>query len=387
MPGPFDSILRDARRPTAPAKPPRRHEPCWCGSKLKYKKCHMGRDEQAGADFFSFNKRADKASKRGLCLFPTGSGECAKPAISSHTVQRRGGLEAIAENGHVLTTMLGFANLHKASGKPQPRKIGTTEASTFPGFCSLHDTNAFSIIEKKEADTSLQAGFLFYYRALCMELVRKQQALRTVEGLATMDVGMPIRRQYDVQNMVSASTLGLRLGIIELQKHKAEADVMLLNSDWEQISACFVKFDSILPIVTAFAIQHEHDWQGNRLQTLGNASKILEAVSVTVTSYEGKTWAVFAWDRSAQTAAKFVDSFLLIDEAEMAERLVSACFDLAENNYIDPRWWANISQASRTGLSKQILSGIEELHSPAGMQKKAELLSPINVVEVVRRGC
>ncbi|MCG9633118.1 SEC-C metal-binding domain-containing protein [Vibrio sp. Isolate30] len=27
-----------------------RNEPCWCGSKKKYKRCHLGRDKQAPVD-------------------------------------------------------------------------------------------------------------------------------------------------------------------------------------------------------------------------------------------------------------------------------------------------------------------------------------------------
>jgi HEAT repeat protein len=33
-------------RPTPRAAPPARDEPCWCGSGLKYKRCHLGRDSR-----------------------------------------------------------------------------------------------------------------------------------------------------------------------------------------------------------------------------------------------------------------------------------------------------------------------------------------------------
>lgn len=384
MPGPFDAILRDARRPVAPAKLPGRNQPCWCGSKQKYKKCRLDRDTQPQADIFGFTKRADKARKRGSCLYPVFDGPCGKPAISSHTVQKRGGLAAIAENGHVLTTMVGFIDLVKTGARPTPQRVGIKEASTFPGFCASHDSGTFSLIEQEDAAVSFQSAFLFYYRALCLELVRKRHALQTTEKLLGMDAGLPIDRQVHMQSIVSSATTGLRLGISELEKYKLEADANLLQQRWEAIRYCFVQFDSVLPIVTAFAIQQEYDWQGSRLQYLGNLTHILDVVSISITSYNGASWAIFAWPEASGTADRFVSSFLSIDPSQMAERLVAACFDLAENNYIDPRWWRGISQASRDALSGQIMSGVEDLHSAEGMQKRAELLRPVAVANIIQ---
>lgn len=383
MSGPFDSILNDARQPQARAKPPGRNQPCWCGSKLKYKRCHLDRDSQPGADFFGFNKRADKSRRRGPCLYPTAAGLCGKPAIGSHTIQKRGGLLAIAENGHVLTTMLGFNNLVKTEGKPKPQRIGIGEASTFPGFCSDHDGKVFALIEQKDVSPSREAAFLFYYRSLCMELVRKQQALQTIENLATMDAGMSVARQFHVQSMLSASATGIRMGISELQFYKKKADDDLLAGRLDAIEYTFVKFGAVLPIVTAFAIQQEHDWNGERMQHLGDVSKISEMVSVTVTNYEGFSWAVFVWPKNTNVGHQFARSFTSITRPDMAARLVSACFDLAENNYIDPRWWRAISEAGRADLSSQILSGIEDMHKSSGMMRKAELLHAVEAIEVV----
>lgn len=108
-------------------------------------------------------------------------------------------MAAIAENGHVLTTMLNLNNLVKAGSAPSPQRVGLKEASTFPGFCAEHDSAAFNLIEKDEIVPSPEVGFLFYYRALCMELVRKRQALETVEALAGMNAGLPMQRQLHVQ--------------------------------------------------------------------------------------------------------------------------------------------------------------------------------------------
>lgn len=46
-----DAFLLDNRSPVADAAParrrPGRNDPCWCGSGLKYKRCHLRSDQQA----------------------------------------------------------------------------------------------------------------------------------------------------------------------------------------------------------------------------------------------------------------------------------------------------------------------------------------------------
>ncbi|RKU01295.1 hypothetical protein C7H84_21860 [Burkholderia sp. Nafp2/4-1b] len=61
-------------------------------------------------------------------------------AIRSHTVQRRGGLRLISEDGHAYSAKKGFVQIGKIDGKVGLEKIGVADASTFPGFCNHHDS-------------------------------------------------------------------------------------------------------------------------------------------------------------------------------------------------------------------------------------------------------
>src|SRR4051812_4436840 len=84
----------------SPSKVPGPNERCWCGSGKKFKKCHRNRESEALTNVFADSAKMRSAGKQGKCLHPdAGGGHCSSKAIASHTVQRAGGLSAIAEDG------------------------------------------------------------------------------------------------------------------------------------------------------------------------------------------------------------------------------------------------------------------------------------------------
>ena len=125
------------------------NEPCWCGSGKKWKKCHRDRERQEPIPIGKLIAEQRAEMLRGYCLHPQASANnCSGKIIRAHTVQRKGGLIAIAEDGHVISPKHGMEDIFRNDGKLVPRALGVREASTFAGFCSTHDDQLFSPIEK-----------------------------------------------------------------------------------------------------------------------------------------------------------------------------------------------------------------------------------------------
>lgn len=58
----------------------------------------------------------------------------------AHTLQRSGGLAAVADStNHVIGVLPTMAEMVRSEGQPSPRRLGVRHASTFPGFCNAHD--------------------------------------------------------------------------------------------------------------------------------------------------------------------------------------------------------------------------------------------------------
>ena len=96
-----------------------RNDPCWCGSGLKYKKCHLRRAKETPINIQelldAFN---DAFFGSEYCLHPNASLQvCDGGIIKAHTIQRNGGLNRIAKDYHVYT--VNFDLLMRAQGSKE----------------------------------------------------------------------------------------------------------------------------------------------------------------------------------------------------------------------------------------------------------------------------
>ena len=166
--------LRDRSAPRTMAV----NAPCWCGSGRKWKRCHRDRDLQPPVNVWEHVARMRERFLKGHCCHPiAGVNTCGGPPVQAHSVQRNGGLGAIAEDGHVLSIKAAYQDLRKNGGKLIPRKMGVRTASTFFGFCSRHDAEMFRPVEYGTVGITNENCFLLSFRALAYEVIMKHCAL------------------------------------------------------------------------------------------------------------------------------------------------------------------------------------------------------------------
>jgi hypothetical protein len=189
-----------------------RNQPCPCGSGLKYKKCCYGKpsvnkegnmsqadkeliatimdtvmDEYLADHKVVFRSNSDRAlahfsllkaqrkdfERSRICMFP----DCTRRSIKrSHTISR-GALSLIAEDGHVFSP-----EFNQVSGHLGLAKIGLNQASTFPGFCELHELEFQrfeSIVQMRENNDYV----LQLFRTICREIAIKEHHLRHLKTI------------------------------------------------------------------------------------------------------------------------------------------------------------------------------------------------------------
>src|SRR4051812_24090261 len=104
--------------------------PCWCGSGAKWKKCHRDRQLQLPLNVFEVETDLRKRGQKGYCSHSFEGGGCGSGIIKSHTIQRRGGLAAIAEGkSRVLSVKPSLKAMIDRHGNPSPKEIGIGDAS------------------------------------------------------------------------------------------------------------------------------------------------------------------------------------------------------------------------------------------------------------------
>src|SRR5260370_4615990 len=150
--------------PLTPQQTMGRNDPCWCRSGRKWKHGHLGRDKQQPRNINDLLNTIGEEQARGYCVHPdAGTGTCSAGPTDAHTIQKEGGLRAIAENGHVISSKKGAFSIARNDGRIIPQRDGIGNASTFPGFCNRHDA-MFSPAEQKIVPLSREVAFLLSYR-------------------------------------------------------------------------------------------------------------------------------------------------------------------------------------------------------------------------------
>lgn len=300
-----------------------------------------------------------KIRQSGSCSYPTQAGnECSGKITDAHTVQRRGGLRSIAEDGHVLTVLPSLTDLIKHEGLPPLKSIGVARASVFPGFCNRHDTQLFQAIEQRNLALNASAAFRFSYRAVAFERFRKLASLEFSEVMRQFDAGKSFEAQADIQQSIHYIRAGTLRGIHDLELWKAQYDDRILAGQLEDVHFWFVRFDRLLPLVGCAAFYPEVDFNGVQLQRLVQMGSQLEHVALNITSYDNETVGCVGWIGSPSgPSAQFVNSMSAVPKHRIADAFVRVAFEHSENIYLRPSWWDGLSPSKQAALRSHMRSG------------------------------
>lgn len=352
------------------------YAPCWCQSGRKWKFCHKTRQSEDSITFGEIQARAAAARQVWVrdchtCLHPLASPEaCSHGVIDSHTVQRRGGLAAVAENGHVLSPKRGAFDIERNNGEIVPTRIGLRDASTFPGFCNRHDTEMFRPVEQAGANIDHRNAFLLSFRAMGYEYVMKQFSLVNYPVFRDyIDRGTDFRRQVMAQSLLNGLAQGARLAIEDLDRARTRYGDGFTSGNMSSFRTYSITFDTILPFVAAGAFNPEFDFNGTTLQELGTSAEV-EQVALNVTVLAGTTVAVFGWwGEQDGPVSRFVDSFANLPENEKATAVATCAFEHLENVYLRESWWNSLSVEEKRMCDERIRGGMVR-RSPDALQER-----------------
>ena len=298
---------------------------------------------------------------------------CSQTVIRAHTVQRRGGLSAIAENGHVMSPKRGLQDIIKNDGEIVPRLQGVNDASTFTGFCHSHDDQLFAPIEKAPLVLCKESACLLSFRAICYEKHMKTGALRAIEIQRDGDKGDSFEVQCEKQNYLHLMREGLRRGLGDFEGWKRNYDTSLLTGNYDNFSFFGVTFSEALPIVACGAFHPQFDFTGRSLQIITRGNHEFDHLSFNVTVVNSKSVAVFGWTGSPQgPAEQFIDSFRALPKKTMANAIFHIACEYLENIYLRPSWWDLRADTAKEHLIKRFSSGLP------GQERKRDCLSRLD---------
>lgn len=335
-----------------------RNQLCWCGSGIKFKKCHLNIESQPPVESYAVTKalKSFKAEKR--CSVPQDLiCECSGKIINAHSVSKSSSLKAIAEDGHVLALSVRSKN----KGRPtiEIERLGINNASTFTGFCTVHDKRLFSPIEDAPFDATPLHCFLVTYRAVSRELFSKAYASKVFGLMKTLDRGRGLYQQLAIQ--AASSSLGENNDLTtgDLNYIKQKLDGMLTSGDYQNLGYAIFTLESPPPIMGSAIVGPTFDFDGLEAQRVSSIpSEMPDYMAINAFSSEGRGYVVFSWlAEHSETCVKLVRQF--IDKKLSADSLAVFILMLIENFYISPKWWSELDTKVQDLIKRLYSQGVE----------------------------
>lgn len=325
-----------------------RNSLCWCGSGLKYKKCHLGREKEKRPSIHEMDREFKRQRNHGVCLHPEASpSTCSTKIAKAHTVQRTV-LKKIAPNGHVYGIPLDFGAVVRASGIPVPTLMGIGKASTFTGFCVEHDSELFSPIETQEIRACEQHAYLLAFRSLCYELFAKQGGLLLGDHHRTLDRGLPIQLQITMQEELADIETGLKTALRDIQQLKAQFDEMFRLDSFSDIEYYVIWFEHPPDIMCSGNTYPKWDFTARQIQDISNLDVSCDQISLSLVASGNKGCAFFSWHKNcANTCRAFICSLINLPIEEIPHAIVRFVFSTFENRFMNPDWWEHLPEKTQ----------------------------------------
>lgn len=327
------------------------YEPCWCGSGIKYKKCHRLREEQKPFSLGKIQNLQKKVfwRKRG-CMHPlAGQGDCRGKIIDSHTIQRKGPLERIVdETSHVM-----HFKPDSESGGLIADKTGWKKASIFPGYCSYHDSRLFEPIEKEKFTGEHWQNILHAFRNVCNELYRKKALIESFEFQKTcVDRGFDIDRQINFQISCNKSIENNKKSVEEMERLRDKFEDAIIQNKPEVFESKCYFFEGDLEVVSSSVFQCEFDFRGNKLVNLWDLTQDAQLLSHTIVNTDTGGAIVFVWAKDEKDPKSVVESFDNISDEDKGDIFVQYCFVNCENTFFSEVWWNKLKTNQKDLVTK-----------------------------------
>lgn len=300
------------------------------------------------ADHFA---KIDIATRKLTLCFASVFDECTKKSINSHTISQTN-LRLIAESGHLLSFKM--PDIRKAvhsnvsfSSEIELKKIGLKATSSFPGFCSMHDTNLFKMIDSPELKITCQICQLLVIRTFVHEAYKKLCSQYKLDSFQHTTTSTDAHRVQTVE--------GLQLGYTDLMVQAKE-----LYEKMKQGSCMFkylnIKFSQLLPFCFIAPINFEIK------PTFGgkdpSAHVLYDSCLIGLIPTSAGSNFVLAFPKSQGKNIKLFLKRLGTTQSELPSKILQLALESCENLFFKPSWVEGLTKEQRDLLCKTFLNDL-----------------------------
>lgn len=333
---------------------------CPCGSGKKYKKCCMGKQDDADfsnpLSFLENYKMVRKESKIKQCLHPNKQ-ECSEKIIGAHSIQNNKILKKISSDGKV------YMPCPKADNPFAPMtSYGRKEATVFTGFCGFHDKTLFQPIEDRNFEKTEKQIFLYTYRCFAIEYHKKQEVKKMEQII--------FQKKPSLVNMPKEDNpfKGQEQAIEDFHEDKKIFDKALMDKEYGVLSSVIWEFEQDVKFACTGFEALQYDLDNNKIQNLLDFSKPAQHVFVCVFPENEKTYCIISWlKKNDSLFSKFKEQLDNLTIEKRKNYINNLLPMISENLVVNPEAWEKLSKSQKDEFGSYVW-GIETIAQSMGIE-------------------
>jgi hypothetical protein len=348
----------------------KRNDACWCGSGLKYKKCHLRREDQAPENPFAIRKNFFDLQKQEFCFCESDAANCSDVYAASHSISKSGCLKLIAERSHVAAVEGDF---HFVRGREalyeslRVAEISTNKASTFRGFCSFHDAKLFAQLDRLDFRDPATFFWQLFYRAAAYEKYSKIIAVDFSDQVRLLDKGADRVIQQHVQFEANLAKWSNGEGLKKLDSLMKSLESICEAESLDQISYSYFLSDRRLPFAGVDCFQPSMTMDGHPLQRVNlilpeelfRFSPPIHSVCIAAIPMKSSTLPSLCCLRREEKARQFMES-VSAETDHIVDLFLGAMMLSIENVFFTPSYLKALNKNSTSVLKRLFSLGIAE---------------------------
>ena len=347
-----------------------RNEPCWCGSGIKYKRCHLGREKDEPVSVWDIRKLYNLRYSEKFCVHPlSGNNNCSGEIVRAHSIQRKGGLDTIAsKDGFVYSFIPDGVDLAKHLQKKRdnknaskdedfvlvsPKRIGTRQASTFTGFCGKHDKSTFRPLEDFPYNNSPEQVFLLAYRAICRSYFMKSGNVKFFPQTEDLDRGHKPIQQLVMQTRKKILEKHINDAYLRIGNIKKEYDDVYVAQDFPVVHYYTIGINKMPEIMCNGAATIFYDFQGKSLQETEELLSEHQHITLSIITTPTGGAVVFAWIGEYKSIIQLIRSLNALPQEDICNAVIRFAFEYFENIFTKPQWWDTLEKEQQEKILRR----------------------------------
>jgi len=330
-----------------------RNKPCWCGSGLKSKKCHLKREQEQKVPSYQIHNDFMNSLKHKVCKVPSElNHECSDKIIKAHTISKSANLKHIARDGKVYGMTFNMLDIEGDSNPVKLDLMHINQASIFYIFCSIHDKKLFTPLEDIEFVFSNEQIFLLSYRIVAKTIYMKEQQIEMFsKNVSTYDKGFNNKFQQAYMQSISHMFSDEESQLKDIKIIKQVFDDDLLVSNYDNMKYYCILIDRIPEVMLAGILNPDRDFNGNIIVNYDKyPTREYNAILISIIKIDSRGAIIFSWNNRVESheCDIFIQSLHRLNSEDKIKAI--ACLLLKrinQNLYFSPSWYEGLDSEKK----------------------------------------